>query len=71
MKILQLFEKAWITAFIAAFIVTIYNFITLQTFDHRVYFPFFCGLFCILIWMNIRGQRKFYDKMHNEKNQTS
>jgi hypothetical protein len=70
MKILKLFEKAWMAAFIASFVVTLYNFFTLLTFDYRVYFPFFCGLFCIVIWMNIKGQRKFYEKMQSEKKET-
>lgn len=67
MKILQYFEKAWIGAAIASFIVCIYNLVTLRVFDNHVYFPFFCGLFCILIWFNIRGQRKFRDKMFGDK----
>jgi hypothetical protein len=67
MKILEYFEKAWIAAAVAAFVVTLYNLVTLRTFDHRVYFPLFCGLFCILIWQNIRGQRKFRDKIFSDK----
>lgn len=67
MKILEYFEKAWIAAAVAAFIVTLYNLVTLRIFDHHVYFPLFCGLFCILIWQNIRGQRKFRDKIFNDK----
>jgi hypothetical protein len=67
MKILEYFEKAWIAAAVAAVIVTVYNLVTLRTFDHHVYFPFFCGVFCLLIWQNIRGQRKFRDKMFGDK----
>jgi len=67
MKILQYFEKAWIAAAAASFVVCLYNLITLRAFDKRVYFPLFCGLFCILIWFNIRGQRKFRDKMFGGK----
>jgi hypothetical protein len=68
MKILQYLEKAWIAAGISAFVVAVYNLITLRVFDNRVYFPFFCCLFCLLIWFNIRGQRKFREKIFNEKN---
>ncbi len=68
MKILAYFEKAWIMASAASFIVAIYNFVTLFTFDHRVYFPTFCGVFCLVIWMNIRGQRRFYEKINANKN---
>ena len=67
MKILEYFEKAWIFAAASSFIICLYNLITLRVFDNHVYFPFFCGLFCILIWFNIRGQRKFRDKILNEK----
>ncbi|HRN94041.1 MAG: hypothetical protein M9931_00920 [Chitinophagales bacterium] len=71
MKILRLFEKAWIAALICAFAVAIFNFFTLFTFDYRVYFPFFCGIFCTVIWRNLRGQRKFYEKLHGKENQAS
>lgn len=67
MKILEYFEKAWIAAAVAAFVVTIYNLVTLRTFDYHVYFPFFCALFCLVIWQNIRGQRRFRDKVLQEE----
>ncbi len=67
MKILQYFEKAWIFAAATSFVVCLYNMVTLRVFDNHVYFPFFCGLFCILIWFNIRGQRRFREKMFGEK----
>lgn len=66
MKILQYFEKAWIFAAVSSFVVGLYNLVTLRVFDNHVYFPFFCGMFCILLWFNIRGQRRFRDKMFNE-----
>jgi len=67
MKILQYLEKAWIAAAVCAFVVMIYNWITLGKFDNHVYFPLFCGIFCLLIWYNVRGQRKFREKIFNEK----
>lgn len=67
MKILQYFEKAWIVASIVSVVVAIYNLVSLQQITNRVYFPFFCSMFCLLIWMNIRGQRRFRDKMLNEE----
>ncbi|MCS6935805.1 MAG: hypothetical protein NZM35_11770 [Chitinophagales bacterium] len=64
MKILKYFERAWIAAMVAAMIVTIYNLIVWKSvLDRHVYFPFFCGLFCLVIWQNLRGQRKFREKM--------
>lgn len=63
MKILEYFEKAWIMAMIAAFGVAIYNLVMLRGFDRHVYFPIICGVFCLLIWYNLRGQRKFREKM--------
>ncbi|MFN8287365.1 MAG: hypothetical protein U0V74_11450 [Chitinophagales bacterium] len=56
-------EKAWIIAAVVSFIVGIVNFIRLGVFDNHAYFPLFCGLFCVLIWNNVRGQRKFRDMM--------
>jgi hypothetical protein len=67
MKILQYLEKAWILAAIASLVVAIFNLITLRTFDNHVYFPLFCAMFCMLIWFNVRGQRRFRDKMLKEK----
>ena len=66
MKILQYFEKAWIGAAIASLIVAVYNLITLREISNRIYFPFFCAGFCVLIWSNIRGQRRFREKMFGE-----
>ena len=73
MRILKYFEKAWIVAAISSFVVMIYNLLTLRVFDNHVYFPFFCGIFCLLIWFNIRGQRRFREKIFNqeEKDETS
>lgn len=66
MGILKYLEKAWILAAIVSFVVMIYNAITIRVFDQHIYFPMFCGLFCILIWHNIRGQRRFREKAFNE-----
>ncbi len=71
MKILEYLEKAWIAAAVAALVVTVYNAITLRTFDNHVYFPLFCAVFCVLIWYNVRGQRRFREKIvqqNREKN---
>ncbi len=67
MKFLRYLEKAWIVAAAASLAVMIYNIITLRVFDNHVYFPLLCGMFCILIWLNIRGQRKFREKIFSEK----
>jgi len=66
MKILIYFERAWLMAAAASLIVTLYNLITLRSFDRHVYFPLFCAFFCLRIWYNIRGQRRFRDKMEEE-----
>ena len=66
MGILKYLEKAWIVAAVCALIVMLYNLITLQTFDSHVYFPLFCAVFCVLIWYNIRGQRRFREKIFGE-----
>jgi len=66
MKILQYLEKAWIVAAVCAFSVMAYNVVTVRVFDNRIYFPLFCAMFCLLIWYNIRGQRRFRDKIKAE-----
>ena len=62
-RFLQYLEMAWIVAAVCAFGVAVYNAVTFQKFDNHVYFPIFCGVFCLLIWYNIRGQRRFREKM--------
>lgn len=69
MKFLELLEKAWIIAAAAALVVTVYNAITVQAINHKVYFPFFCAMFCGLLWFNVRGQRRFKEKMDQEERQ--
>jgi len=71
MKILEYFEKAWIMAIGASLAVAVYNLITLRVFDNRVYFPVFCAMFCSLIWFNIRGQRRFREKMMGEQKENA
>jgi hypothetical protein len=66
MGILKYLEKAWIVAAVCALIVMVYNLITLRVFDSHVYFPLFCSVFCMLIWYNIRGQRRFREKIFGE-----
>jgi hypothetical protein len=63
MKILQYLEKAWIGAIIVSLIVALYNLITVQKFNHLVYFPIISAAFCALVWFNIRGQRRFRERI--------
>lgn len=68
MKILQYLEKAWIIAAVCALALAIYNLIRIGTLaDNHVYFPFFCAMFCLLIWFNVRGQRKFKEKIFDKE----
>jgi hypothetical protein len=39
----------------------------LQNFSYRVYMPLVCGCFCILIYSNIKRQRRFVEKMKKDK----
>lgn len=63
MKFLKILEKAWLTAAILAVLMGTFNLITTLKFNHLVYFPYLCCGFCILIYMNIRGQRRFTETM--------
>jgi hypothetical protein len=67
MKFLGILEKAWLAAIVIAFGMGIYNAVTLQALTYRVYTPFVCGGFCILIYMNIRRQRLFVENMKKEQ----
>jgi hypothetical protein len=67
MKILVYLEKAWLIAAAASVMVALYNLITIRSFDVHVYFPLICAGFCMLIWFNVRGQRKFREKIFEEK----
>jgi predicted Co/Zn/Cd cation transporter (cation efflux family) len=68
MKLLQILEKAWMVAAIAAIVTGIINLITTRQFGHSVYFAFICAGFCALIYYNVRGQRRFTEKMKAEGN---
>lgn len=63
MKFLEILERAWMVAAVGAVALGVFNLITLQRFDRLVYFPVICAGFCVLIYMNIRGQRRFREKM--------
>ena len=67
MKFLEILEKAWLSAIVFAFGLGTYNLVVLQQFSYPVYTPYVCGGFCILIYMNIRRQRLFIEKMKQDK----
>jgi energy-coupling factor transporter transmembrane protein EcfT len=68
MNIMRVVEKIWILAAIASFAVVVVNFLKIGTINHLVYFPFFCGIFCIILFFNLRSQNNFKDKMKQQKN---
>jgi hypothetical protein len=67
MRFLQILEKAWLAAIVIAFVMGTYNLAVLREFSYRVYTPYVCGFFCILIYMNIRRQRIFLDNMKKDE----
>jgi hypothetical protein len=67
MKFLSFLEKAWLAAIVIAFCMGTYSAITLRDFSYHVYTPYVCGLFCILIYYNIRRQRLFIEKMKKDQ----
>jgi hypothetical protein len=66
MKFLKILEKAWMLAAVAAFVMGTYYLVMLRTVNYHVYFPYFCCLFCVLLYNNIRRQRKFLENMKRE-----
>lgn len=72
MKFLKILERAWLFASVAALVLAAYNFIVNRAFNHQVYFPIFCAVFCVLIYRNIKSQRQFREQQQNEqKNKAS
>ena len=67
MKFLFYLERAWISGAVIAVLVALYNLITIRAFDSKVYFPLFCAMFCSLIFMNVRGQRRFREKLDEKE----
>lgn len=63
MNIMRVVEKFWIVASLASFAVVIINFIKINKVNHTVYFPFFCGIFCLILFFNLRSQNNFKDKL--------
>ncbi len=67
MNFFKFLEKAWLAAIIIAFGLGTYNAIIERAFVYSVYTPYVCGGFSILIYMNIRKQRLFVEKMKGDK----
>lgn len=66
MKFLGFLEKAWLAAIVIAVGMGTYNAFMLRDFSYHVYTPFVCAGFCVLIYMNIRRQRLFVEKMKKD-----
>ena len=64
---LFILERAWLLAAGCAVALGMYNLVANRLFDQSVYFPIFCAFFCVLIFWNIRGQRRFNEKMMEQE----
>jgi hypothetical protein len=67
MKFLQILEKAWLAAIVAAFGLGVYFLATKQQLTSQVYISFMCALFAALIYYNIRTQRQFLEERNKNK----
>jgi energy-coupling factor transporter transmembrane protein EcfT len=63
MNIMRWVEKVWLMAAVASFAVCIFHWVRLGKINHLVYFSFFCGIFCIILFLNLRSQNNFKDKL--------
>lgn len=68
MNIMRVVEKFWIVASLASFAVVVINFIKISKINHTVYFPFFCGIFCLILFFNLRSQNNFKDQLKKTNN---
>jgi hypothetical protein len=67
MKLLQILEKAWLVAAAAAVVTGVLNWVTTRQFGHSVYFAFICAGFCGVLYYNVRGQRRFSERIKAEQ----
>lgn len=63
MNIMRVVEKFWVVASLASFAVVIINFIKINKVNHTVYFPFLCGIFCLILFFNLRSQNNFKEQL--------
>lgn len=61
-------EILWIAAIVASLIVFVWNFYQERSFNVSVYTPLITGGLSTIVLWNIRRQRKFYDKLAEDKN---
>jgi hypothetical protein len=64
MKFLIILEKAWLTGAVVAFVMGTVN-IFISHNAYQIYMPYVCSAGCVLIYMNVRGQRMFKEKMQD------
>ena len=70
MKLLKIYEKAWIAAIVIAIFVAAFNFMKFQVVNQAVYFPIIIAFFCLVVYLTKKNHRKFLEK-HKRKNQDS
>ena len=64
MKFLIILEKAWLTGAVVAFVMGTIN-IFISRNAYQIYMPYVCCAGCLLIYMNVKGQRRFKEKMQD------
>lgn len=71
MNIMRFVEKFWVLAAVVSFGVAVFNFTKQDSINHLVYFPFFCGIFCIILFFNLRSQNNFKDSLKKQNKPNS
>ena len=66
MKIMKIYEKAWIIAIAVALIVSVVNLIRFKEINQAVYFPVVIAFFCVMVYMTKKNHRKFMDKFEQD-----
>jgi hypothetical protein len=65
----KILQYIWAFTALLSLGFSIYKFVTIQQITHDVYFPFFISIFCGVLFLNLRSQNRFRDKMEADKNQ--
>lgn len=63
----KILQYIWAFTAILSLGFSVFKFFQIQAVTHHVYFPFFISIFCGILFLNLRSQNRFMDKMKDEE----